>query len=469
MVLFATCSVNRDFLQPYDASIPFTPHLAELARESIVFEQHVTEAGVSGIAYASLFTGSQADTHGIYHHPSRLAGELLTIFEAFGAAGYETHYFNGHRMAGADLDYAQGVAPEHVYPSQQKKRRILSQNDADFAALLAELAADPTRSALVVANFTVTHAAYTAQLEPAEFAAFLQRYPALAGDLTVADFRRLGKLYEENRLPLQWDYRNTVARIGLSPADQERMARLLEHVYRADVEILDGIVGAARAAIRASGLDEATLFAFTADHGEYLFHPERLFQWGHGLQLAPEELAVPFLIKPAHGALAPGRYAGTTRSMDVFPTLAGLCGVPLPEASTVKGTDLSGALRGLTPVPELDGLSHTKVLDQRLMDEFADLALVRSYYPSMSPELMWTGIRRGSRYLRLANQGDGTFAASAYELADDPLALRPLAPTPAERADLERYKERLVSNYRDERGVDEAEIEDDLKDLGYVR
>ena len=469
MVLFATCSLSRDFLEPYDAAITTTPHLAELAREAIVFEQHVTEAGVSGIAYASLFTGSQADTHGIYHHPSRLRGELLTIFEAFGAAGYETHYFNGHKMASAELDYAQGVAPEHVVASQQKKRKILSGEDADFVRLLERLGAEPELSALVVANFTVTHAAYTAQLEPAEFAVFLAQNPALAGDITLADFARLGKIYEEHRLPLQWDHANTVARIGLSEEDQERMARLLELVYRADVEILDGIVGAALAALRASGLDGETLFAFTADHGEYLFHPERLFQWGHGLQLAPEELAVPWILKPAHGALAPGRYAGTTRSMDVFPTLAGLCGVPIPAGSTVRGEDLSAVLRGERAAPELDGLSHTKVLDQRLMDEFADLALVRRYFPSQSPELMWTGIRRGTRYLRLANTGDGSFAAAAYDLATDPLALRPLEVTPEERAALERYKERLVTNYRDERGVDEGEIEGDLKDLGYVR
>jgi arylsulfatase A-like enzyme len=467
--LFATCSLNRDFLQPYDASVTTTPHLAELARESIVFEQHVTEAGVSGIAYASLFTGSQADTHGIYHHPSRLDGKLLTIFEAFGAAGYETHYFNGHKMASAELDYAQGVRPEHVYPSQQKKRRILSAEDADFARLLARLAAEPELSALVVANFTVTHAAYTAQLEPAEFAGFLARNPELAGDITPADFRRLGQIYEEHRLPLQWDYANTVRRIGLSESDQERMARLLELVYRADVEILDGIVGAARAALRTSGLDGETLFAFTADHGEYLFHAQRLFQWGHGLQLAPEELAVPWILKPAHNALSPGRYAGTTRSMDVFPTLAGLCGVPLPAGSSVRGENLASALRGERPPPGLDGLAHTKVLDQRLMDEFADLALVRSYYPSMSPELMWTSLRRGTRYLRLANRGDGVFEAAAYDLAADPLALVPLALTPVERADLERYKERLIEHYDDERGVDEATIEDDLRDLGYVR
>ena len=217
------------------------------------------------------------------------------------------------------------------------------------------------------------------------------------------------------------------------------------------------------------GLEDDTLFAFTADHGEYLFHEERLFQWGHGLQLAPEELAVPFLLRPAQGALAPGRYKGNSRSMDVFPTLAGLCGVQLPSPSSVRGTDLTPSLRGLEPAPELDGLSHTKVLDQRLMDEFADLALVKSYYPSPSPELMWTSIRRGPRYLRLANTGDGTFAAQAYDLTQDPLALHALPIEASERLALERYKERLVTNYADERGVDAAEIENDLKDLGYVR
>jgi len=474
VVLFATCSLNKDFLEPYGGPAGLTPELARLAAESVVFERQVTESPVSGIAYASLFTGSQADLHGIYHHPSRLPERALTIFEAFAAAGWETHYFNGHKMASAELDYAQGVAPENVVASQARKRDVLSERDPDFTALLERLRADPSLSALVVVNFTVTHAAYTAQLEPAELRSFLERHPELAHGTSLADLRRLGRIYEDNRLPLQWDYPNTVARLGLSEDDQNALAALLEAVYAADVEILDGIVGRSLAALRASGLDADTLFAFTADHGEYLFHRERLFQWGHGLALAPEELAVPWILRPARGAFPPGRYSEVTRSMDVFPTLAGLCGVPLPPDAPVAGTDLSAALLGHAAAPRQLGPSHTKVLDERLMQEFAPLALVRQYYPGTDPGLMGVGVRDRDLFARWRNRGDGTFVHELFDLARDPLATHDLYdaadPEHARLARfLEDYKARLVAAYGADRGVDAERIEADLRALGYVK
>ncbi|HEX6883110.1 MAG TPA: sulfatase-like hydrolase/transferase [Planctomycetota bacterium] len=474
VVLYATCSLDKHFLQPHDPSVGFTPNLAALARESVVFERHVTEAGVSGIAYASLFTGAQADEHGIFHHPSRLPGRMLTIFEAFGAAGWETHYFNGHKMAAAELDYAQGVAPEHVYPSQARKRDVLTAADPDFARLLARLVAEPELRALVVVNFTVTHAAYTAQLEPEELAAFLERHPQASEGVTLTDLRRLGRIYEENRLPLQWDYPATVARLGLSEADQEELARLLRVVYRADVEILDGIVGRCRTALEDSGLLEQTLLAFTADHGEYLFQRARPFQWGHGLQLAPEELSVPWILRAPAGTLASGRYPGVTRSIDVFPTLAGLARVPLPAGAPVQGVDLAPVLRGEAAAPVLLGPAHTKVLDERLMREFADLALVRGLFPSMDPGLMWVAVRDGDRFARWRNRGDGTFVHEHFDLAADPFALTSVFderdPEHARLARwLEAYKERLLAATGADRGVDESAIEADLKALGYVR
>jgi arylsulfatase A-like enzyme len=474
VVLYATCSLDKHFLAPYDASVTFTPTLATLAREALVFERHMTEAGVSGIAYASLFTGAQADEHGIFHHPSRLPARMLTIFEAFAAAGWETHYFNGHKMAGAELDYAQGVAPEQVYPSQARKREVLSGRDPDFTRLLERLRADPELRALAVVNFTVTHAAYTAQLEAEEFASFLRRHPEAAEGLSAADFRGLARIYEDNRLPLQWDYPNTVRRLGLGPEDEERLARLLRAVYCADVELLDTIVAGARLALTVNGLLDDTLFAFTADHGEYLFQRQRPFQWGHGLQLAPEELSVPWILRPSRGLFAPGRYAGVTRSIDVFPTLAGLCGVPLPAGAPVQGVDLSAALRGEAPQPQMLAPSHTKILDERLMREFADLALVRGLFPSMDPGLMWVAVREEDRFARWTNRGDGTFVHEHFDLSADPLALenRFDADDPDHQRLarwLEQYKERLVTATGGSRGVDEAAIEADLKALGYVR
>src|SRR3972149_5024982 len=69
VVLYAACSLARDQLSPYDPSRRFTPNLRRFAERGLVFRRHVTEAEQSGITYASLFTGCQADCHGVYRPP----------------------------------------------------------------------------------------------------------------------------------------------------------------------------------------------------------------------------------------------------------------------------------------------------------------------------------------------------------------------------------------------------------------
>src|SRR5262245_58401633 len=73
LILYATCSLNRDFLSPYNPNVTYTPALQSFAERGQVFTKHQTEEGQSGIAYASLFSGSQAPRHGVYYHPSKLS------------------------------------------------------------------------------------------------------------------------------------------------------------------------------------------------------------------------------------------------------------------------------------------------------------------------------------------------------------------------------------------------------------
>ena len=90
MLLYATCTLSKDFLAPYDASVGFTPSLAALAAEGVTFERHQTESGQSGTAFASIFSGTQADRHGVYDHPTWLADDAYLVSEAFAARGWET-------------------------------------------------------------------------------------------------------------------------------------------------------------------------------------------------------------------------------------------------------------------------------------------------------------------------------------------------------------------------------------------
>ena len=79
VVLYATCTLNKQFLQPYDADVDYTPHLAAFGRQSLVFPRHKTESGQSGLDFASLFSGSQADRHQVYSHPARIDSDVRAV------------------------------------------------------------------------------------------------------------------------------------------------------------------------------------------------------------------------------------------------------------------------------------------------------------------------------------------------------------------------------------------------------
>ena len=57
VLLFAACSVNKFCLSPYNQNVSYTPAIARLASEGMVFTKHQTESGQSGTSYASIFSG----------------------------------------------------------------------------------------------------------------------------------------------------------------------------------------------------------------------------------------------------------------------------------------------------------------------------------------------------------------------------------------------------------------------------
>src|SRR5262249_28046075 len=149
------------------------------ARDAAVFERHETEEGQSGIAFAALFSGTHAMRHGVYRQPGRLDDRVYTLAEGFRDAGWETYFWAGHAMASPELNYGQGVAPAATFwrrrgPLDPPENEGLRAEDPRFLRLLDGLRDDRTRRALVITNFTVSHAPY-----PAEYAdGFCADYPA---------------------------------------------------------------------------------------------------------------------------------------------------------------------------------------------------------------------------------------------------------------------------------------------------
>ena len=477
VLLYAPCTVNRDVLSAYAAGVRYTPNLAAFARESVVFQRHQTETDQSGPAYASLFAGAQADRHGIYRHPARLADELYLVAEAFADQGYETHFWSGHPMASADLNYGQGVLPGHVHHRKPGVADLysLTANDADFAAILERLRRDPAARAFVQVAFTVTHGPY-APVDPRAAADFRREHPAEWPSLPDAEVDRWARLYSANYLRWQWDFEAMARESGLSPDELARFAEVVRLHYKISVRLLDHCFGRLVDTIRAAGLLEQSLIAFTADHGETLDRASALFKWTHGLEITPESIEVPLVIRLPGPRPRAAVYDGVSRSIDVYPTLAGLSGFSAGPSRGVDGVDLSASVLGRQPPPALGAFSHSTLLGPELVDQFRGW-LVSRYHPSTDPADMWVSVRDGNQYARLRRLEDARWGFDLFDLARRPLS----APAPLDLArrperelarELEGYKARLLARYAQggaARTLQEAEARERLRALGYIQ
>ena len=464
VVLYAPCSVNRSFLTPYDASVSFTPHLAGFAASSLVFDHHRTESGQSGTAFASIFSGSQAPVHGVYHHPTVLSDDRVLVAESFAAAGFETHSWLEHPMASEAENYAQGIPPPNRHPG------ALMAPDSYLPQLLDRMVADPDLRVFVVTNFTVSHQPYTGH----DLARFCAEHADLCGVAREPGFWRLRRLARRHHIRLSFDPEGAFAELGLSPQDVTRLDRIERLLYSADIAYLDRLFGELLDAIDARGLREDSLVVFTADHGEAPPRPGTAFRWTHGFQLTPDVLDVPLLIRAP--GLAPRRIGYVTRSIDVAPTLRGLAGIPSPPAGDderIYGVDLAPALRGESPPPALTAFSHTAMFDPITWSFVSKWETVRRFHPERSPQAISTALMQGDRVQKEIREADGSWGDQAFDRSTDPHEEHDVfdAHDPTQERNAERlraYKRLLVDAYRGETGAPDAEREKRLRSLGYI-
>ncbi len=472
VLLYATCTLNADFLSPYNAAIDFTPNLKRFADEGVVFERHNTEAGQSGIAFASLFSGTQADRHQVYRHPVAINPDVRLVAQTYAANGYDTFFWNFHLQASPALGFGKGVPPE------QRFFATLEPKQGEFPAILERLARDPDYRAFVVTNFTFTHSPYSTRT--------LDRFlrdsldPARRRRMSPERIGELSRIHTRNHRGLSYNHEATAARLQLSDAQLEQMYDALAVVYASAVFRLDRHFGRAIEAIRTRGLLDESLVVFTADHGEVVDRDNAVYPWSHAMQLAPEVLRVPLIVRAPGQGVEPGRYAVVSRSIDVFPTMAGLSSLAIPAG--VDGVDLAAPLRGLAPAPELEAYSHTSVLVGRV---FRDMNIPKRAHhyrelkrntPDDDVRRIWARVRVGDRVYKRFRFGDGEWQYSAFDLAVDPDERTDLFDVrDAEHAEMQRkldaYWEKLVTSYHDEGGertlLPEQE-ERALRSLGYI-
>ena len=469
VLLYATCSVTCDYLSPYNDAVRYTPNLQRFADQGVVFRRHMTEAGQSGIAYASLFAGTDGRGHHVFSHPSKIPDSVYLVGEPYAELGYDVYFWGKHTMATAEYSYGQGAPPERSFD------RRLTARDQDFRRVLRRLERDPEARAVLITTFSLTHSPYRLRNVPR----FAREYPHEGPtSMSSQDFNKYVQLHTDNYKDLANNFPETIEKLGLSDAQVGELATVIETLYKANINLLDDEFGEMVGAIDAAGLRDDSLIVFTADHGESMYHEHRAFQWTHGWELSPEVLQVPWIMRaPASRPMA-SHFNGVTRSIDVFPTMAGLSGVPLDpaKAAGVTGVDLTAPLLGEEAEPELLAYAHTVVQHAKFLEKIKDATQWLKYHKGVNQGELWTAIRDRDWFYKYRNLDGENWGFQAFDLATDPFAKNDLfdesVPRHAEmKQALLEYRMELVESWQTEGAepIFDEKAQAALRALGYIK
>ena len=181
--------------------------------------------------------------------------------------------------------------------------------------------------------------------------------------------------------------------------------------YYASVAFVDAQVGKVMAALKASGQEDNTIVIFTSDHG---FHLGEHDFWAK-VSLLDESSQVPLIIS------VPGKQPAVCHSLtellDLYPTLAALCG--LPAQPRLQGKDISRML---------DDADH----------------IVRTAAFSVAPMRKGFLLREDDwAFIQYGEQGQN--GMELFHIKTDPHQYTNLAGKPAHARTLDRFREQMTA------------------------
>lgn len=427
-----------------------TPHVDELAREGVLFEQCYTQSPVCAPARASLLTGRYPHAHGLWANGVALPPHEQLVTRALADGGYDCGMVGKFHMGACfggrtepRLDdglrlYRWAHDPTHGAPENAYHRWLEARHpelyatatvhgfgrrghqavgfdtmptEAHYSHWVGEEALaflqsgrDRDRPFFLWLNFFDPHHPFVAPRE------YLDRYDPATLPLPIGEPGEL-----ETKPPI-FAQASRASYAGHARGFAEHSAdeiREIVHAYYAMVSLIDDEVGRVLAALAAAGLREETLVIFTSDHGEMLGDHHLLLK---GPMMFEGAVRVPLILR------WPGRLPAGERRGELVQWL------------DLPGTFLEAA--GLPPLPRGQGASLLPPARGDAGPTWRDWALCEyrdSGHP-YDPPVHTTMLRRGRYKLVVHHGAPATGRARAgelYDLAADPRELTNLWSDPA--------------------------------------
>jgi arylsulfatase A-like enzyme len=342
-------TLRADHLGAYGYARGTSPTFDRLAREGVVFERTVAQASWTKPSVASLLTGAFVHEHGVVSSRDALGTSLPTLAEVLRERGYHTAAFSANPWITPEFRFDRGF--EHfesgramsvqltnlyrlVMRVERGLRRVgvwLPLNDWVFSAA-AEPSLSNARRDEMLTDATIEW------LEGAVAEPFFA-YVHLIGPHDPYDPpARYADAFRDDRWQDVPRLKRPPARVQsifetAAPLDDVRLASLVAQ-YDGAILYTDELLRRLLATLERLDLDDRTLVIVTADHGEEFYEHGN---WRHGNQLYDEVVHVPLAMR-LPGVLKAERRPDASMSIDVFPTVLGVLGVP--EAPRLSGRNL---------------------------------------------------------------------------------------------------------------------------------
>ena len=321
-----------------------TPNIDRLAAEGCVCETAVSQAPVCMPFRAGLVTGQYAHTHGLRVHGDLLTPDRRTVAHAYRAAGYRTSYVGKLHLASTNSNWTTG---EEFWVHPQMRAGFEDFFGFDIANHYYNThycTGDRCRGIKIeghqtdgLTDITLKYLAETApQYGQPWFHVIAYEAPHPAGGdgsqryMPFPAPAEYEAMFDPDALQLR----------GNVPAEGEAEVRRKSAGYYALIAQIDHNVGRILDFLDSTGQRDNTLVVLLSDHGEMLGSHGRFNK-----EVAYDEaIRIPLLLRLPGVIPAGVRYDGIVSGIDIYPTCAGLCGVP-PFAE-VQGMDQSEAIRG---------------------------------------------------------------------------------------------------------------------------
>ena len=306
-----------------------TPNLDRLAAENLYFEFAISCMPVSTPFRGSLLTGQYAHTNGLFLNDVQLDPNANTIGKVYKREGYDTAYIGKWHVNGngrskyipksfrQGFDYFKVLECTHnyqkspYYDGDDPKQKIWEGYDAYAQTVDAQ-------------QYIQKH---TGGEKP--FVLFLSWGPPHNPYAAVP--QKYLDLYKDKTITLRPNVPNSKKEEAISDLKG----------YYAHIAALDECIGMLQQTIREQKIEKDTIFVFTSDHGDMLGSQ------GATRKQRPydESIRVPFILKyPAKFNDCGCRVNTILNTVDIMPTLLGLCEIRIPE--TVEGQNLAPILDG---------------------------------------------------------------------------------------------------------------------------